>query len=511
MSSYYWPPTGSSGGGVPIYVNFAAFPSPSSVPAGTLGVAADTGIIYESNGTIWQVEAGPGVVLSVGAFSNTATAQGLSITSNAISMTAADATHPGGIKASGSQALGVTLTAVNLSGTNTGDVTLGTASGLSLSGQILSLALSSTSTTGALSSTDWNTFNGKQNLLTLGNLTSAVTTNLSVSGGTGSIIGSGVVLTLTGASLVESTSSVLTITGATNAVLGTGVSIQVKQSSTSQAGYLSSTDWNTFNGKQAGPLTGDVTTSGAASTLATVNSNVGPFTYASITVNAKGLVTAASNGSAPPALIVPKITTYSVATSNTFSTTGSPLYIRVRLVGGGGGGGGGGTGTSSQTDGGDTTFGTSLLIAGGGGAGLNANRGGVGGTPTMNSPAVGTALTGGAGAGAVASGLGISVAGGTGGTTVFGGAGYTNLVAPGSPAPNSGAGGGGGGVNPVASQYSGSGGGSGAFIDAIITSPSSSYSYTVGNKGVGGNAGGASGANGSDGAVGYIEVTEFYQ
>jgi hypothetical protein len=41
-------------------------------------------------------------------------------------------------------------------------VTIGTANGLSLSGQALSLALASTSATGALSSTDWNTFNGKQ-------------------------------------------------------------------------------------------------------------------------------------------------------------------------------------------------------------------------------------------------------------------------------------------------------------------------------------------------------------
>jgi hypothetical protein len=41
-------------------------------------------------------------------------------------------------------------------------VTIGTANGLSLSGQALSLALASTSANGALSSTDWNTFNGKQ-------------------------------------------------------------------------------------------------------------------------------------------------------------------------------------------------------------------------------------------------------------------------------------------------------------------------------------------------------------
>jgi len=41
-------------------------------------------------------------------------------------------------------------------------VTIGTANGLSLSGQVLSLGLSSNSTNGALSSTDWNTFNSKQ-------------------------------------------------------------------------------------------------------------------------------------------------------------------------------------------------------------------------------------------------------------------------------------------------------------------------------------------------------------
>lgn len=49
-------------------------------------------------------------------------------------------------------------------------------------------------------------------------------------------------------------------------------------------------------------LTGDATASGpgsAALTFATVNSNVGSFTNATITVNAKGLITAASSGTAP--------------------------------------------------------------------------------------------------------------------------------------------------------------------------------------------------------------------
>ena len=42
---------------------------------------------------------------------------------------------------------------------------IGTANGLALSGQAISLELASTSTTGAVSSTDWNNFNGKQSAL----------------------------------------------------------------------------------------------------------------------------------------------------------------------------------------------------------------------------------------------------------------------------------------------------------------------------------------------------------
>lgn len=111
-------------------------------------------------------------------------------------------------------------------------VTLGTANGLSLSTQQLSLGLASASANGALSSTDWSTFNAKQNALTFGNLT-------------------------------ESTSSVLTINGGTGSVIGSGTTIQVKQASGSQSGFLSSTDWTTFNSKQnalTNPVTGTGTT-----------------------------------------------------------------------------------------------------------------------------------------------------------------------------------------------------------------------------------------------------------
>ncbi len=54
---------------------------------------------------------------------------------------------------------------------------------------------------------------------------------------------------LTKGNLTESTSSVLTISGGTGSVIGSGTTIQVKQASSTVSGYLSSTDWSTFNNK----------------------------------------------------------------------------------------------------------------------------------------------------------------------------------------------------------------------------------------------------------------------
>lgn len=96
-----------------------------------------------------------------------------------------------------------------------------------------SITQANTTTNGFLSSTDWNTFNSKQSALTLGNV-SEVSSNVLMfpDGGTGKTIGN--------------------------------LTIQVVQASASTNGYLSSTDWNTFNNKQNAITLTTTGTSGAA-------------------------------------------------------------------------------------------------------------------------------------------------------------------------------------------------------------------------------------------------------
>jgi hypothetical protein len=81
--------------------------------------------------------------------------------------------------------------------------------------------------------------------------------------------------TLTIGNLTDVGTDGITVTGGTGAVIGSGTSIAQQVADTTHNGYLSSTDWNTFNGKQAAgsyitALTGDVTASGPGSVAATI-------------------------------------------------------------------------------------------------------------------------------------------------------------------------------------------------------------------------------------------------
>jgi len=129
---------------------------------------------------------------------------------------------------------GITISATGLGGTIT--AVTGTAPVVSSGGTTpdISMAAATTSVNGYLTSTDWNTFNGKQAALVSG-------TNIKTVNST-TLLGSGDVSV--GVTSVTGTAPVVSSGGTTPA-------ISMAAASTSTNGYLTSTDWNTFNGKQA--------------------------------------------------------------------------------------------------------------------------------------------------------------------------------------------------------------------------------------------------------------------
>jgi len=213
--------------------------------------------------------------------------------------------------------------------------------------------------------------------------------------------------------------------------------------------------------------------------------------------------------------VVKKSMTQTILTSGsgTYTTPIGVVQLEIRMVGGGGGGGGGAFGTVGS-NGGSTTFGTSLLTATGG---IGADRGSVamsvGGTGTI-SGATGVTFSGGSGTpGAYGNSVYYPQAG-NGGNTPFGGGGGGSsptggaLFAGVAGATNSGAGGAGG--HSTAYNWAGHGGGGAGYVEAYISNPAASYAYAVGAGGGGGAAAGAGSSNGGGGGSGIIIIKEYY-
>lgn len=203
---------------VPTYATFASLPA--SANDGSLAITIDTHDLYIfETGTGWVILSTPGVapVTTVTASSPLFSSGG---TAPNITIQLADATHNGYLSSvdwgtfNSKQAA---LTIGNISDVGTdGLVITGGTGAIIGSGVTLAQHVADASHNGYLSSVDWSTFNSKQSALTIGNLTDVGTDGITIIGGTGSVI-------------------------------GTGTSISQHVADTTHNGYLSSTDWNSFN------------------------------------------------------------------------------------------------------------------------------------------------------------------------------------------------------------------------------------------------------------------------
>jgi len=189
-----------------------------------------------------------------------------------------DITSAGALTTTGT----VTANGVLLTG-NLGTVTsvTGTSPVVSSGGNTpaISMPAATTSVSGYLTSTDWNTFNGKQAAGTYVNSVSGTTGRITSTGGVTPVIdlASGIATAgTTGSSTlipvvtIDTYGRVTSITTASNpqgtvtSVTGTAPvvssggatpAISMAAANTTTNGYLTSTDWNTFNGKGSGTVT----------------------------------------------------------------------------------------------------------------------------------------------------------------------------------------------------------------------------------------------------------------
>ena len=324
------------------------------------------------------------------------------------------------------------------------------------------------------------------------------------------------------AAVTIANTGVLSVTGTAPVVSsgGQNPAISMAAATTSVSGYLTSADWNTFNGKQTALISGtNIKTVGGTSLLGT-----GDLGTIGVAYGGTGLTSTPANGAIDigngSGFTRATITAGSglTVTNGTGSITiGLTQYTITSLVvsggasGGervGGGGGGGGVLTGSST----VSVGTTLtIVVGAGGAAVgNAGATGVqGASGSASSFSLGTISPGGgggaySGVAALSGGCG---GGGPGFNTNTGGSGTAGQGFAGGTGVSGGTGtGGGGGAGAVGGNGSGStGGAGGAGFSSSITGTAVNYAGGGGggsdSAGAGGAGGGGAGASGTANAT----------
>ena len=258
------------------------------------GNARITGAVYDSNnlsgtsgqvlsstatGTAWISAGGAGTVTSI---ATSAPITGGTITSSGtISITQATTSTDGYLSSTdwntfnNKTSNNGTVTSVGATtGTAGGDFNISNSPITTSGNLVFNLPVASATNTGKLSSTDWNTFNNKGDgtvtsvaitetgtalTITGSPITSSGSIDIAGAGTSSQVILGDLTLGNYTTGTVTSISTTGPITGGTITSSGT---ISINQATTSTDGYLSSTDWNTFNNKGNGTVTSVAATPG---------------------------------------------------------------------------------------------------------------------------------------------------------------------------------------------------------------------------------------------------------